>query len=155
MESKYLLEGQYWNEINNFPYLALREIIEMDTNGLKVIVEEMRVQEISNCEINCPIAGTRPIESDETCRKFEIFWDYYVTYSVCNESYAEDYDLEQVANRQCFGYLKDSYFEEYVKKSSPNAEIILESVKYMYLFGLDHCLYIACTKEPQITFLSD
>src|SRR5436305_7065520 len=85
------------DEIDSCRFLFLRELSEPEENTLRVVVEEAKANgPPEDIEIlGKVISGTRPIESDDTCRLFELIWPSYVAYAVRNESYTSWDDAEE------------------------------------------------------------
>lgn len=104
------------SEIESCKWLFLRQLEEPEENSLRLVVEEAKADgspediEVSPGKF---IKGTVPIESDSSCRLFEIIWPFYVAYTVRNESYTSWDDTEQWDGRLFRVYSK-SHFRDFV-----------------------------------------
>lgn len=77
--------------------LRLYSIAEPIANQLRLIVLETVIGDhLSEAELNAEpdpalrsiLAGSRRIDHFPGCRRFEVFWESYIGYSVVNESFA-------------------------------------------------------------------
>jgi hypothetical protein len=68
------------DQIDKCAYLNLRDIREPQENSLRLVIEEMRVGDVTeDLVVGVTNLGlTRRIEHTEACRVFEITWDTYI-----------------------------------------------------------------------------
>jgi hypothetical protein len=138
------------DEIDSCKWIYLRELGEPEQNSLRLVIEEAKADgphediEVLPGKV---LTGMRTIESDWTCRAFELVWPTYVAYSVRNESYCIGDNTEQWEGR-LFRLYSRSHFLEYVAR----ATVVLNSGT-LRLWGiqcLDHVVDVVSTDEPQI-----
>jgi hypothetical protein len=105
-------------EINECEYLFVREFSDVDRGTLRLIVDEgvpvlpSRSHFIGETEIK----DCTPIRHTQAARSFELIWDWYVAYSVRNESYVEQNPDELFTGKRFRIYSK-SHFLDYVARS--------------------------------------
>jgi hypothetical protein len=106
-------------EIDSCYSLFLREISEPKENSLRLLLEEAFVlpEEVTIAVGGTEITGGHPIRSIEGSRLFEIVWDFYVAYSVRNESYV-NHDQSEVFSGRFARFYSKSHFLDYVSRAT-------------------------------------
>ncbi len=111
---------QLFADLNSCAYLFLREIGEPKENSLRLIIEEgiASAGTISTEVAGQVIADCHRVTSPDNAQLFEVAWDFYVAYSIRNESYvardnAEKFELGNLAR-----IYSESKFLEYVAKAT-------------------------------------
>jgi hypothetical protein len=142
------------DDIDDCNYLYLRELGEPEENVLRIIVEEARASgPPEDIEIlGKVISGTRPIESDESCRLFEFIWPSYVAYSVCNELYTS-WDDTEVWEGRLFRVYSKSHFRDYVAKATFASDDYPGPLHHWCLVCLNHVVDIIACVEPTVSQL--
>jgi hypothetical protein len=141
------------DEIEACRFLFLRDLSEPEPNSLKIVVEQAKAGPPGDIEIAGKIvSGTQPLESDDSCRLFELCWSSYVAYSVLNESYTQEDKSEQWEGR-LFRLYSKSHFRDYVARATFAGDEYPGPLRHWSLGCLWHIVdVIACT-EPQINRL--
>jgi hypothetical protein len=139
------------DEIDDCKYLYLRELGEPEENTLRVVVEEAKAEgPPEDIEIlGKIIRGTRPIESDDSCRLFELVWPCYVSYCVRNESYTS-WDDTQVWEGRLFRVYSKSHFRDYVAKATFASDEYPGPLRHWCLLCLNHLVDVVGCVEPEL-----
>ncbi len=140
------------DEIDACKWIYLREIGEPEDNCLRLVIEEAKANdppkdfEISPSQI---IHGTKALESDPTCRAFELRWPTYVSYSVRNESFCTLDEEESWIGRLLCLYSK-SKFLDYVGQATFADADYPGPVRHWGVNCLNHIVDVVSTADPQI-----
>ena len=143
------------DEIDACKYLFLRELGEPEENSLRLVIEEAKADgppedfEVWPGKI---IQGTRPIESDWTCRAFELVWPTYVSYSVRNESFCTPDEAEAWEGRLFCLYTK-SHFLDYVARATFASSDYPGPLRHWGINCLNHIVDVVSAEEPRIRSL--
>ena len=142
---------QPFAEIDSCDYLFLREITELDHNGLRLVLEEgvARLGTVSVKFGNTEITGLHPVESTEQSRLFEIVWQGYVAYSVRNESFVEPDEYESAAGGRLRIYSK-SRFLDFIRTATLARYEYPGPIQHIGVNCEDHIVDVASTSEPQV-----
>src|SRR5687768_18383807 len=107
------LSDQTCAEIDSCSYLLLREIAELDHNGVRLIIEEGQVSpEAMSIKVgSTEIKDGHSVESTDDSRLFELVWDYYVAYSVRNESFVTCDEHEKWTGRRLCFYSESHFLD--------------------------------------------
>jgi len=139
-------------EIDSCKYLYLREIGEPVDNSLRLLIEEAKADgPPEDCELlpGKVISGLRSIESDETCRMFEILWPSYVAYSVRNESFTQ-IDNDEIWTGRLFCEFSKSHFLDYVVRATFASADYPGPLRHWGINCLNHVVDVVSSVEPQI-----
>jgi hypothetical protein len=141
-------------QIDDCKYLYLRELREPEDNTLRIVVAEAKADgPPEDIEIlGKVISGTRAIESDESCRLFEVFWPSYVAYCVRNESYTS-WDDSQVWEGRLFRVYSKSHFRDYVAKDTCSSDEYPGPLRHWCLLCLNHLVDVIGCAEPEFRLL--
>jgi hypothetical protein len=139
------------DEIDSCKWLFLRELGEPEENTLRIVVEEAKAdgppEDLEIC--GKVIQGLGSIESDETCRQWELVWPTYVAYSVKNESYTSWDDSERWEGNSFRLYSK-SHFLDYVAKDTFARDGYPGPLKHWRLVCLWHIVDVVGNVEPEL-----
>lgn len=138
-------------EVDSCKYLYLREVSEPRDNRLRLLVEEATDAGPSQ-SIQLPgldITGC-PIESTLSCRLFELVWDFYVAYSVRNESFVARNETETYSGRLLNVYQK-SHFLAYVSAATFASNDHAGPLHHIGVNCLNHIIDVVSTKTPTIS----
>ena len=133
-------------------WIFLREIGESEENALRLIIEEAKSDgppediEILPGKV---ISGTRAIESDTTCRAFDLVWPSYVSYSVRNESFCT-LDKEEVWEGRLFCLYSKSHFLDYVARATFASTDYPGPLRHWGINCLNHIVDVVSIAEPQV-----
>jgi len=99
--------------------LSLLDICEPDENSLRLVVQELKILgPAEDLEVSGhTITGLERVDSDATCRLFELLWDSYVAYCVRNESYCT-LDREEPWQGRLFRHYTQSKFLDFVGRAT-------------------------------------
>ena len=144
----------YFDQINNHKYIYLSAINEPEDNSLSFIVEEAlavgAAEEIEVSGVNLP--PSRSIEVTSKSKKYKVYFDSYIAYSVLDESYALPDDLEKFSGRLFCIYQK-SNFLDYTSKASFACDDHPGPSKHYGFNCLNHVINIVSTIEPKIEII--
>jgi hypothetical protein len=142
------------HQVDNCAYLNLREICEPEENSLRLVVEEMRVGDITEDLVvgSVNLGPTRRIEHTEACRVFEISWNTYIAYCVVNESYALG-DKADVSEGRRFRVYSKSRFLDYVRKDTFGDDQYPGPSKHIGISCENHIVNVISVSEPSIRLL--
>jgi hypothetical protein len=139
-------------EIDSCNFLFLRQICELDHNGLRLVLEEgiASTSAVSIKAGNAEIRDCYPVESTNASRIFEIVWKHYVAYSVRNESFArgDEFDLS-VGKR--FRIYSKSRFLDFIGYATFVSDGYPGPVQHIGIGCEDHIIDVVSTEEPTIT----
>ena len=138
--------------IDTCKWIYLQEIGEPEDNSLRLVIDEAKADgppediEVLPGKV---ISGTRAIESDSTCRTFELFWPWYVSYSVRNESFCT-LDKEEVCEGRLFCLYSKSHFLDYVARATFASADYPGPLRHWGINCLNHIVDVVSTIEPQV-----
>jgi hypothetical protein len=141
-----------WEAIDSCKWIFLREIGEPEENSLRLVIEEAKADgPAENREIlpGKVIRGTRAIESDASCRAFELVWPSYVSYSVRNESFCT-LDKEGVWEGRLFCRYSKSHFLDYVARATFASADYPGPLRHWGVNCLNHIVDVVSTAEPRV-----
>lgn len=138
-------------EIDSCYSLLLREITEPSENALRLLLEEAFVLPR---EVTVAVGGTEtkaggPIRSIEGSRLFEVVWDFYVAYSVRNESYVARDECEEYSGRLARIYSK-SHFIDYVSRATFACNEHPGTLRHIGLVSESHIVDVVSTDLPRV-----
>jgi len=139
-------------EIDACKWIYLREIGEPDDNSLRLMIDEAKAEGPPRDIQIMPgkvISGTRAIESDETCRAFELLWRSYVAYSVRNESFCQ-LDNDEVWEGRLFCLYSKSHFLDYVARATFASSDYPGPLRHWGINCLNHIVDVVSNVEPQV-----
>ncbi len=140
------------DEIDACKWIYLRDIGEPEENSLRVVVEEAKAEgppediEVLPGKVS---SGLRAIESDWTCRAFELVWPSYVAYSVRNESFCSEDKVEQWEGRLFCLYSK-SHFLDYVARATFATADYPGPLRHWGINCQNHIVDVVSTVEPVV-----
>ncbi|WP_245536427.1 hypothetical protein [Terriglobus saanensis] len=147
--------------MNECEYLYLRWIGEPRELQLRLVIEEAgdfgRVSKTHTDEpaIQALFAGATAIESNESCRLFEVIYDYPVSYTVVNETYGKYPKEPEKFEGKFFRIFSWSYLLELTKKTSYAADDHPGPgpLQHHSIACLNHVIEVITTKEPEMRIL--
>lgn len=142
-------------DINSCSYIFLDEITESPGNRLRVVLHEGLVSpEARSLKIgNTVLSGLHAIRTSEKSRKFEVSWEYYVAYSVINESFAAR-EVEAVWIGHLFRVYSKSCFKNFIAAATFATEEYPGPMEHIGLICENHIIDVISTKEPSLTRLT-
>jgi hypothetical protein len=138
-------------EIDSCHSLFVREITEPRENSLRLMIEEAFVlpEEVTVAVGGTEITGGHPIRCVEGSRLFEIVWDFYVAYSVRNESYVTRDESEEFSGRFARIYSK-SHFLDYVSRAAFACSEHPGPLQHVGLVSECHIIDVVSTEPPRV-----
>jgi hypothetical protein len=138
-------------EIDSCYSLLVREITEPRENSLRLMIEEafLLPEEVTVAVGGTEITGGHPIRSVEGSRLFEIIWDFYVAYSVRNESYVARDESEVFSGRFARVYSR-SHFLDYVSRATFACNEHLGPMQHVALVSENHIVDVVSTALPRV-----
>jgi hypothetical protein len=145
---------QLCSEIDSCDFLFLKQINELDHNGLRLVIEEgiASSESVSIKAGNTEIADCHRVEPTDASRIFEILWESYVIYSVRNESFASN-DERDVSVGRRFRIHSKSRFLDFARLSTFASEGYPRPIQHIGVKCEDHIVDVASTNDPRITRL--
>jgi len=142
-------------------YLYLRWVGEPEEFRLRLVVEEARIQDRLAVarpdlpELSSILDRARPIESDESCRLFEIIYDQPISYTVLNESYGRYPEPPEVFTGKLFREFSWSFLLEMTRKTTYVSEDHPGPLppQHHSIVCLNHVIDVITTREPEVRLL--
>jgi hypothetical protein len=144
-------------------YLYLREIREPRDNSLRLVVEEA-VVDYAKTDLGEPEGDTtqalrnagildnaHPIEANDTCRTFELFWKHYVAYLVTEECVGScgTYTDEVYTGKLLRRYSKSHFLDHLARDTGGHAR----PLQHYKLVCLNHLIDVASEEPPAIEII--
>ena len=138
-------------EIDLCDFLFLREITELDDNGLRLLLQEgtVALETVSVKVGGAEISGCHRIESTSESRLFEVVWQRYVAYAVRNESFVspDEYEIS-VGSR--FRVYSRSSFLDFVRSATFVTDDYPGPIQHIAVTCEDDIVDVVSTKEPTV-----
>ena len=137
-------------EIDRCQRIYLCELGEPEVNSLRLVIEEAKADGPPEAVEVLPgkvITGLRAIESDRTCRAFELVWPTHVAYAVRNESFCIWDNTEHWEGRLFLMYSK-SHFLDFVSRAT--VDLYTGTLRHWGIICGDHVVDVVSTDEPRI-----
>jgi hypothetical protein len=145
--------------IRSCSYLYLDAITELQVNQLRIVILEARAGAvISEAELQAEpdetlrstLKGSRAIAHFEGCRKFELFWESYIGYSVVNESYSNGEPTTSNGKGRLFVEYERSNYLEYLSKATFATAQYPGPFRHWAIDCLNHTIDVASQAEPVV-----
>jgi hypothetical protein len=144
-------------QINECEYLFVDSIRESEELTLELTVREAKPQ----AQILVPRDGStfeqlrvggRPIETDLTCRLFQLIFDrnQMVSYTVLNESYGGYPDTPEQFTGKLFRIFSWSHLLEFTKRTTCASDEYPGVLQHYEIVCLNHVIDVICTGPPRI-----
>ena len=134
-------------------WLFLRELGEPSDNSLRLVIEEATTGAEEDMEILGVSFRGSNIESDVSCRLFEVVWESYVAYCVRNESYVQEDATERWEGSRRFRVYSESRFREFVGASTFASDSYPGPLRTWEVVVENHIIDIVSSVEPAIRLL--
>jgi hypothetical protein len=155
-----MIEPQ-WEEaarqINDCEYLFATTIREIEELTLELIVQEAKPQALvltprDDSEVEQILAGSRPIETDSTCRYFRLVFDrkHMVSYRVLNESYGTYPEAPELFTGKLFRVFAVSHLLDFTKEYTVASDDYPGPLQHYQIACLNHVVDVICTAPPRI-----
>lgn len=161
MFSRFTTREVDWEEgarqIDECIYLFAESISEIEELTLGLVVVEAKVQNrayepVDDTSLERIKAGSKPIESDQTCRVFELLFDrsHMVSYTVLNESYGVyPKDPEKFVGK-LFRRFVWSHLLEFTKQTTIASDLYPGPLEHYQIACLNHVVDVITTAPPRI-----
>ncbi len=138
--------------IDSCEFLFLKQIEELDYNGLRLVLEEgiASPEAVSIRVGNTELTGCHRVKTTNSSRVFEIVWKLYVAYAVRNESYAQDNEYDVSTGVKLRIYSK-SRFLDFIGHATFVSEGYPGPVQHIGIGCEDHIIDIASVDCPTVT----
>ena len=150
--------GPEFESLNSVKYLYLCKLLEPRDNSLRIVVEEA----VDNARGACALESetpeladlrtdTRPIESIEGCKIFELSWKQCLAYLVTEELVGScgDYKDESYYGKLFRVYTKSHFLDHLARDTGGH----LEPIQHFKLICLNHLIDIVSYELPTIRLL--
>lgn len=139
------------SEINDCRFLFLADIQELGRNSLKLVVTEgLPVGEPGLIEVGgVTIPDCVRIDTVEKSRMFELIWDFYIAYSVLNESFTSMSDEEKFEGLR-FRIYSNSYFIDYLSRASFACDEHPGPTRHYCVACEDHIVNVLSVNPPAV-----
>ena len=136
-----------FREIDDCKYLYLGALSEPEDNALKAVVLEAKSGAVAS-PAHALVTNISPIEHTQGCRVFEITWESYISYSVTNESYAQN--GSDVFEGHLFRLCSKSHFLDYVASATFATFDYPGPFRHWSIVCLNHVVDVVSQVEPTV-----
>ena len=150
-------------EISACKYLYVRDIREPHDNTLRLLVEEAKALEHSTPQAPPDVmpevarlwTNSAPIESDSSCKLFQIIWSSYLSYVVSNETYCLPSAAPEIWTGYLFREYRWSYLLEWTKKTTYASDDHPGPgpIRHFEIVCLNHVISVITAQPPEISLL--
>ena len=150
--------------IRSCEYLYLETVREPQDNQLRItILEAVAGERISEARLAAEhdevlrsiLAGSREIGHFDGCRKFELFWESYISYSVVNESYSNGEPKASNGKGRLLVEYESSNFLEYLSKATFATAEYPGPNRHWAVYCQNHTIDVASQVDPKVRELRD
>jgi len=140
----------YFDELSRCRHLFLDELLEPETNTLRIRVIEGRA---SNVAVPIEVAGQSlgegfPVQIDANSVRYEITWNSYVLYQVMNESFGrQEVSKDGIVGNSASVYNSSSLLD-YVFRSSNASHEYPGKLQHFSIVCSDHVIDVVTTDRP-------
>lgn len=105
-------------------------------------------------ELTGALIGARAIKSDHSCKKFELWWDYYVAYLVTEEMVGScgNFDDEGFTGQSFRVYAQSHFLAHLSRDTGGHAG---KPIRHYKLICLNHLIDVASYDPPHIRLVSE
>jgi hypothetical protein len=163
-----MMVGANWRDtarqLDECDSLYLRFCGELRDNKLRLVIQEAKLQapkvllaEPKPGIIEALFRDARPIESDSTCRVFELIYDEYISYTISNESYSKYPEEPEIFEGKLFRIFGWSYLLEMTRRTSYAGDEHPgpEPLQHHQIPRLNHVIDVITTRPPQVALLNE
>jgi hypothetical protein len=146
------MSAQLFADLNSCAHLFLRKIGEPRENSLRLRIEEgiASADAVSIEVAGHVIADCHRVTSGNNAQLFEITWDFYVAYSIRNESYVVRDDSEKFELGNLARIYSESKFLEYVTRATFACNEHPGPLLHVELICESHIVDVISTRLPSI-----
>jgi hypothetical protein len=145
--------------IRSCKYLWLDTIFEPQDNQLRIrileattgeMISEARLAAEPNEVVRSILAGSRTIGHFDGCRKFELFWQSYIGYSVVDESYSNGEPATSKGQGRLFVEYENSNYLEYLSKATFSTANHPGTYRHWAVYCSNHTIDVASQVDPVV-----
>lgn len=143
--------------LNDCKYLFISSIREIEELTLEIFADEAKPQEPISVapyvgEIGQLHVGARPIETDNTCRSFQLVFprNEMVLYQVLNESYGRFPKAPEMFSGSIFRTFSRSHLLDFVKCNTHASDEYPGILHHYQLVAENHVMDVIMTGQPEI-----
>jgi hypothetical protein len=145
--------------IRSCKYLWLDAISEPQDNQLRITILEATTGDLvsepalaaeHDEAVRSILAGSRTIGHFDGCRKFELFWQSYIGYSVVNESYSNGEPATSKGQGRLFVEYEGSNYLEYLSKASFATAKYPGPYRHWAVYCSNHTIDVASQVDPVV-----
>lgn len=147
-----LSEIPYAAEINDCRALYLREMSEPLANELRIVVEEATAMIDGEAVpvVNKVLSELHLAEKVRPGRRFEIVWEFYVSYSVTEESYALADDQAEEWEGSVFRVYSESKLLDYTRNLTSCTDEFPGPISHYQLICEEQVIDVISTERPKV-----
>lgn len=143
--------------IQSCEYLYLDGISEPQINELRIVILEAKTGDVitdaalaaePDETLRSILKGSRIIDHFKGCRKFELLWTSYISYSVVNESYSNGEPKPANTKVRLFAEYERSNYLEYLLKATFATEEYPGPYRHWAILCQNHTIDIASQVHP-------
>jgi len=142
---------EYFEELSRCQYLFLEDLVEPETNILRIRVIEGRASKVA-----VPIELARqslgegyPVKIDTNSVKYELTWNSYVLYQVINESFGRPETSGDGVLGSSASVYRSSSLQDYVFRSSNASDEYPGKLLHFKIVCADHVIDVISTDRPE------
>lgn len=136
-------------------YIYMHSILEPEDNSLILNFERCNVNKIpENFKAeDIDLENSHSIEADETLPIVQLKFDWYIAYSVRNESFTvkDDYELSE---GKSFRIYSKSRYMDFISLSTIASNFHPGPFQHFGIRGLNHVIDVVATEEPIISLVN-
>ncbi len=136
-------------------YIYLNSIFEPENNALILDLERCKTNEtMEDIQIgDVVIEGGHSIDADETLPILRIEFDWYIAYSVINESFTV-MDKYEVFEGKTFRIYSKSRYLDFINISTIASDFHPGPFKHYGIVALNHIIDVVSTEPPTISLIN-
>jgi hypothetical protein len=140
----------YFEELSKCQHLFLEELVEPETNTLRIQVIEGRA---SNIAVPIQVAGQLlgegyPARIDANAVRYELTWNSYVLYEIVNESFGRQETSEDGILASSASVYKSSSLLDYVFRSTNASDEYPGKLVHFRIVCANHIIDVISTDRP-------
>jgi hypothetical protein len=145
--------------IRSSRYLYLEAVTEPRDNQLRLVILEATTGDTIGEEtlaaepdmtLRSILTGAKTIDHLEGCRKFELFWESYIGYSVVNESYSNGEPETSKGKGHTLVEYESSNYLEYLSKATFATADYPGPYRHWAIYCLNHTIDVASQVDPVV-----
>lgn len=132
-------------------YLYLNSLFELEDNTLIVDIDRCKTPKIPVGE-NDTFSSYEALDVDETLPILRLEFEFYIAYSVLNESFTAK-DKYEVYEGQSFSLYSKSRYLDFIEIGTTAGEEDPGPYKHYGINALNHTIDVVSTEPPRVSFI--